>query len=173
MASFEQVEEFESIPEGEFLPATQDGSVLPQADDDRLDFTQDIRGMVINQLMPGGKAPISDKDQMGILDKMLNGIDKQVLGKKRVAVSQDAAKDINTVAKMLEEVSKQVSHEFRGDPMKEMMKNHRPRDPNVFNIDLRHEFDDIEEDELTLERREENSEEFFRRVESTREKKTI
>lgn len=173
MASFEQVDEFEPVPEGEFLPANQDGSVLPQADDDRLDFTQDIRGMIISQLMTGGKAPTTDKDQMNMLDKMLNGIDKQVLGKKRVAVSQDAAKDINAVAKMLEEVSKQVSHEFHGDPMKEMMKNHKPRDPNVFNIDLRQEFDDIEEDELALERREENSEEFFRRVEATREKKVL
>lgn len=169
MASFEQVDEFEPVPEGEFLPANQDGSVLPRDDDDRLDYTQDIRGMIINQLIPGGKAPIVDKDQMNMIEKMLSGIDKQVLGKKRVAVAKEAGRDIASVSKMLEELSKQVSHDHGANPMPSMLKNHKTRDPNVFNRDIRDMFDDILPDELALERREENSEEFFRRIEEKKE----
>lgn len=165
MSSYEQVEDFEEGSEGEYLPASPESAMLPKKDDDKLDYTQDIRGMVIAQLSEGGKFPIHDKDQMNILDKMLNGIDKQVLGKKRVEVSKEAARDINQTARLLEELSKQVTHDHGVDPMKEILKNHQTRDPSVFNRDIRANFTDILDDELTLERREENSEEFFRRFE--------
>lgn len=167
MASYERVEEFEEVEAGEYLPknTVDEAPVLPQTDDDRLDFTQDIRGMVINQLMVGGKVPITDKDQMGVLLKALDGIDKQALGKKRLDVTKDAARDLNSVAKLLEEASKQLIDQHGVDPAAGYLKNQPARDPNVFKRDITNDFSDILDEELALERREENSEEFFRRYE--------
>lgn len=167
MAAYEQVEEFEPIPEekeGEVLSARPaDG--MPQDSDDRLDFTQNVRALIVNEIIKGGQVPVNDKDRMSILKDALDGIDRQELGKKKIsAKKEETAANINNVAKMLERFSMEVSRSTNGAPMEKMLAEKPKRDPSVFNRDVRAQFPDINESELELTRREESSEEFFERM---------
>lgn len=167
MAAYEEVNEFEPVAEekeGELLSHRPiDG--MPEDPEERLNYTQTIREMVINQLIKGGQIPINDKDQMGMLKDALDGIDRQELGKKKInAKKEETAVNANILAKTLEKFSMEVSKVSNGDPMGVLLADKPKRDPNVFNRDIRGKFKDIDEAELSEESREENSEEFFARM---------
>lgn len=167
MAAYEQVEEFEPIPEekeGEVL-SSRPADGMPQDPDDRLNFTQNIRAMIVNEVIKGGNIPVADKDQMSVLKDALDGIDRQELGKKKIsAKKEETAANINNVAKMLERFSMEVSRTTNGAPMEKMLADKPKRDPNIFNRDVRDQFPDIHQSELELTRREESSEDFFERM---------
>lgn len=174
MPAYEQVNEFEPIPEdkeGEVL-TSRPAEGMPQNADDRLDFTQNIRAMIVNEVISGGKIPVENKDMMGILKDALDGIDRQELGKKKISAKEDSAANINVIARTLEKISMEASKMTNGAPMEKLLADKPARDPNVFNRDVTGQFPDIHDSELELVRREETSEEFFTRMREAEEEKT-
>lgn len=167
MAAYEQVDEFEPIPEereGEVL-THRPVEGMPEDPEERLNFTQSIRAMVINQLIEGGKIPINDKDQMSMLKDALDGIDRQELGKKKIEAKKEAdTANTNAMAKALEKFSMDLARASNGDPMGILLADKPKRDPNVFNRDVRNAFKDIDKEELAEYGKEETSEEFFTRM---------
>ena len=65
-------------------------SDAPLSDDQVLMFAQEIRTRAVHQILAEGNFPVNDKDTMGTLAKMLDGLDKQALGKKRLDTDNKA-----------------------------------------------------------------------------------
>lgn len=168
MPGFEEFNEDSAI-EGQFISGKPDLSSMPEDEDEQLIFTQNVRMMAVNQLSSGGQLPVTDKDQMGVLVKLLDGIDKQVLGKKRIVQGDKSNANTAMIAKALEEFSLTVAKEGTDKVIKASLVDQPVRDPNVFNRDLTNEFTDIEDDEMALDSQQESSEDFFKRIEDQHE----
>ncbi|ATA65419.1 hypothetical protein CPT_Moabite_167 [Serratia phage Moabite] len=165
MSGYEKVETFEEVKEGEFQ-SSRVAEGFPGNDDDRLEFTQSIRMMAVNQLVTDGKVP-TDKDSINSLSKLLDGIDKQVIGKKRIQVADKANENDERIAHLLEEMSTRV---VRGEtPIESMYAGKPTRDDKVFSLNMAAEFDDIDDSELVIDKKEESSSEFFERMENAHE----
>ncbi|UQT03095.1 hypothetical protein TOTORO_02320 [Serratia phage vB_SmaS-Totoro] len=165
MSGYEQVQSFEEVKEGEFQ-SSRVSEGFPTNDDDRLEFTQSIRMMAVNQLIEGGKVP-TDKDSINSLSKLLDGIDKQAIGKKRIQVADKANENDERIAHLLEEMSTRV---VRGEvPIADIYKGKPARDDRVFSLNMANDFDDIDDSELVIDKKEESSTEFFERMENQHE----
>lgn len=165
MSGYEQVETFEPV-EGELISDRPEEG-FPDTPEGRLEYTQSIRAMIINQLCTGGKIPTNDKDQMAMLKDALSGIDSQELNKKKIENKKEENANVNSIAKILESVSKEVSRNTNGAGLAPGMSTRGPRDPKLFNRDIRNDFN-VDSQELELVRREESSEDFFNRMEEER-----
>jgi len=62
--------------------------IAAATEDELLEQTQAVRVGIVNQFVKKGSAPTDDPKQMSALLKTLEGIDKQVLTKKRMAVDE-------------------------------------------------------------------------------------
>ena len=58
-------------------------SEIDTTDSGRLDMTQDVRQMVIDKMVNGGKVQVEDPKELAILVKTLDSMDKQVFGKAK------------------------------------------------------------------------------------------
>lgn len=165
MSAYEKVNTFEEVKEGEFQ-SSRLAEGFPETDDDRLEFTQHIRMMAISALTAGGKVS-ADKDTISSLSKIIDGIDKQVINKKRLVVADKAAENDSKVALLLEEISTQF---VRGEQDIGKLYQDKPkRDDKVFSMDMSKRFNDIDDQELELDRKEEGAQEFFDRMENQHE----
>ena len=99
-------------PEGEEDEEEQE--VGAQPGDDDLDYTQDIRKQVVNSMFKGGKPP-EDLDSVKVLLATLDGIDKQVISKRRL---KQVDKGLNNDAKVAELLEKaQLQAERKGETL--------------------------------------------------------
>jgi hypothetical protein len=92
-----QVVDQNELPETE--PAGQ--SEEDRVDDDRLEFTQNVREQIVTGLMPTGKAP-TDLKEIDRLLATLDGIDRAVHTKRRTKQADKQVQNDTMIAKILE-----------------------------------------------------------------------
>lgn len=105
----------------EQLPA-QNGAIAPAAalsDDEVLAFTRGVRVKVVNVLMtpasPGAPAIPQDTGERIFLTNMLNGLDSQAMGSKKLAADErNADNTAAVVAELLRTMNKNTA--FQGTP---------------------------------------------------------
>lgn len=71
-------------------------SEIDITDSGRLDMTQDVRQMVIDKMVNGGKVQVEDPKELAILVKTLDSMDKQVFGK---AKQKSLEKEVDNAAR--------------------------------------------------------------------------
>lgn len=64
--------------------------VTPMKDEDSLNYTQNIRKRVVEDLIQGGKMPSDPKDRAQLL-ATLDGMDRQVLTKQKIKIEEKSA----------------------------------------------------------------------------------
>lgn len=164
MPAYEEVETFEPL-EGTVIP--DDESIPPPADnndDTLLDWTQKVRIEVIKGISQKG-INVNDDKLMGTLKAMLDGMDKQSLGKKKIEAKKEVGADMAIVARLLEEASRQVAKETRGQGISHSSPALPKRDQRNFDYDIEAEFRDITDSEKSASSTSESSEDFFKRME--------
>lgn len=77
----------------------------PLTDDEALEYTKSVRLKAIGSMVGGEKVP-TDKDDRKFLVNLLNGLDSQVLSKKRISADQDSAQSQAAAAATIAEVLK-------------------------------------------------------------------
>lgn len=77
-----------------FVPAP-----TPPDDEAKLGFTQDIRAEIIQRIMED--VDVDDAKSMGTLTKFLDGMDKQVIGLKRITANEKVGNGLTDVANAL------------------------------------------------------------------------
>lgn len=80
--------------EDDFVPAP-----TPHEDEGKLNFTQDIRSEIIQRIMDD--LDVSDSKLMGTLNKFVDGMDKQVIGLKRITANEKVGSGLTDVANAL------------------------------------------------------------------------
>jgi hypothetical protein len=86
-------------PEGEEDEVS--GEAEEQPGDEDFNYTQDIRKMIVNGLFKGGKVP-DDLDTVKVVLATLDGMDKQVFGKRRLKQADKSLANDQKVAELLE-----------------------------------------------------------------------
>lgn len=88
-------------------PTESSNEITDAAADPDFDYTQNLRKRVVDKLLEQSMGDVpTDKDSVLILKDFLDGIDKQVVAKKRIRIANKDSQTNANVAKLLEEMSR-------------------------------------------------------------------
>lgn len=116
--------EIQTVPD-----AAQTGQPAPMNDDDVLAYTRGIRVKIVQKIttnVESGGMPV-DNGQANLLTNMLNGLDSQAMGNKRLA--QEQRNNDNTaavVAELLRSIDKNKAFQLTPD-----------QDPNIVDVEAK------------------------------------
>lgn len=170
MSAIEFVEPEDLVDKGGTLPQVANEDDIPQGeptgqseedrvDDDRLEFTQNIREQIVTGLMPTGKAP-TDLKEIDRLLATLDGIDRAVHTKRRSKQADKQIQNDAAIAKILEKAQLELERKNLTGVNPAPVRGKNDLDPSFLPTPrvLEGEFKDVTEQETSAD--------FFERMEN-------
>lgn len=170
MSAIEFVEPEDLAGKGGALPQVMNPDDHPAAeptgqseedrvDDDRLEFTQNIREQIVTGLMPTGKPP-ADMKELDRLLATLDGIDRAVHTKRRTKQGEKAVQNDAAIAKILEKAQLELERKSLTGANSAPVRPANALDPSFLPQPVTLEGEFVEQSE------QESSADFFERMEN-------